>query len=503
MANLFQKIGGFINPTSKSFLGGIIEPTNERERQIRSIKRSFTPPQGMTAEEYYNRSQNTATPIVGLPTQNQATQTSSVPTSTIQPTQVSSQIPQTTTPQSFTTPSGLQVDAQGNPMQPTGQQVATGNPQLDSLLQNLPQIQKALGIGVETPEQIQAREQQTQSLNRLIELQGQLAKSGAPDETITELDKMIQETEKALRTTSPEELFKSTPQFQAEGITTGQLARESATRRAPIAQALSDLMTSRSIFGEAQQRQREFIEQQIQGQQGVFEMQQAIQALQPQTGIPKELQSSIFKGLVDKTFEDPLDRQYKQAQIANIQSQIAERQSSGNGIGQLLGGQALSPETERVALNQIISGLPDATAREGAYGAVASFKNARDIVGLLDEGVKTGPLSGLSRTIGRPFGLSTEKGQAFDTATTLFTANYIKALSGVQVTDKEREFIQKALPSPFTQEKYNKTNLKQLMDFLRNKYELTLGVDIDQFPTELPNAFSTKGADDYLSSLGL
>ena len=380
------------------------------------------------------------------------------------------------------------------------QGVATGNPQLDALINNLPQIQKALGIGVETPEQQKAREQQQESLNRLIELQTQLSETGAPSDTLTDLDRVIQEQTQALRATSPEELFRTTPQFQAEGITTGQLQREAASRRAPIAQALSDLLTSRSIFGEAQQRQQEFIQSQIQAQQGVFQTQQAFQALQPQTGIAPELQSGILQGIVGQAFQDPLDAQLKQAQIANINSQIAERGVSGLSNVDLSN---ISPEMEKPVLSSIVNSFADAGSRTGSSGAIATFKNAQQLIGLLDQGVSTGVLSRGVKGLGRLVGITDQTAEEFNAATTLFTANFIKALSGAQVSDKEREFLLGALPSESKQETSNRAGIKEILGFIRNEYETRMNIDFDNFPTEIPNPFSTKQVDDYLSQLGL
>lgn len=168
-----------------------------------------------------------------------------------------------------------------------------------------------------------------------------------------------------------------------------------------------------------------------------------------------------------------------------------------------VGGVAIptTPEEEQAVLRNLVSGLP-AGQQEGMFGAIAAFKNARDLISLLDKGVKTGPISGRIRRIGQTLGLTGEDFNKFNAATTAFTANYIKALSGVQVSDKEREFLMKALPAPTNQENVNRDNLAVLTDFLKNKLELQLGINVDNFPNEIPQADSISlgipAADAYL-----
>ena len=260
--------------------------------------------------------------------------------------------------QPFTTPSAEAVN---------GEVINTGNPQLDSLLNSLPQIQEALGIGVETEAQRTQREGQEQSLNRLISLQEQLIQAQAPDDTIADLDRTIQQQMKALEETTPERLLATQPTLGEEGITQGQLLRESASRRDPIARTLSDLLSSRSILADTQQRKQQSLQNKFTGLQNIASLQEALGALQPETGIAPGVQSGILQGIVGQAFEDPLDRQLKQAQIANINSQISDRDREALGIGQL---RALGNEGFAFAER------PDLTAQE------------QQKVGVLDSGLR-------------------------------------------------------------------------------------------------------------------
>jgi hypothetical protein len=248
-----------------------------------------------------------------------------------------------------------------------GEVINTGNPQLDSLLNSLPQIQEALGIGVETEAQRTQREGQEQSLNRLISLQEQLIQAQAPDDTIADLDRTIQQQMKALEETTPERLLATQPTLGEEGITQGQLLRESASRRDPIARTLSDLLSSRSILADTQQRKQQSLQNKFTGLQNIASLQEALGALQPETGIAPGVQSGILQGIVGQAFEDPLDRQLKQAQIANINSQISDRDREALGIGQL---RALGNEGFAFAER------PDLTAQE------------QQKVGVLDSGLR-------------------------------------------------------------------------------------------------------------------
>mgnify|MGYP001609456162 CR=1 FL=1 len=205
---------------------------------------------------------------------------------------------------------------------------------------------------------------------------------------------------------------------------------------------------------------------------------------------------------------DPLKKQKIEADIALTRANIKETEAQTKKINNEVS-QALSTNT---TLRGAITGLP-VGQQDGAFGAIASFKNARDIIELLDKGVETGPISGRLRQglkifglpitpSGQSLGLTGENFNKFAAATTAFTANYIKALSGVQVSDREREFLMTALPSPNNQESVNRANVSMLLQFLKNKYELQLGLPFDQFADEIPQVGSS-GINQYIKSLGL
>lgn len=174
-------------------------------------------------------------------------------------------------------------------------------------------------------------------------------------------------------------------------------------------------------------------------------------------------------------------------------------------------GTTLTPEEQKQTLRKIILEQKDATAREGAFGALASFKNAKDLIDSIDSGASTGILSGVIRGGINPFGITLVPGTSqlgisgsenieFDSASTAFVANFIKALSGVQVTDKEREFLMETLPSKYADEKTNKLRLRTLTDTLKNKYELQLGINFNDFPDEIPDISGSNELENLFNS---
>lgn len=118
--------------------------------------------------------------------------------------------------------------------------------------------------------------------------------------------------------------------------------------------------------------------------------------------------------------------------------------------------------------------------QEGAFGAISAAQSAKRINDILDKGISTGPISGRAQKFSARF---LDKASPdfidFNSATTAFTANFIKALSGVQVSDREREFLMNALPAPEKQEKENRQGMQQLIQFLKDKYEFQLGMPLD------------------------
>lgn len=153
--------------------------------------------------------------------------------------------------------------------------------------------------------------------------------------------------------------------------------------------------------------------------------------------------------------------------------------------------------------------------QENAFAAVASFKNAADIIALLDKGVETGPISGRQLTgisLDLPFtesdlpitpgtqalGKSTPEENQLLAAMTAFSANFIKSISGVAVADAEFKRLMNALPGINRQEEVNRDSLKSLLNAIQNKYETQLGIDLEQLKPENLRKEIPEGEEDDL-----
>lgn len=141
-------------------------------------------------------------------------------------------------------------------------------------------------------------------------------------------------------------------------------------------------------------------------------------------------------------------------------------------------------------VSQRIQQIPDAGGRDKAVSAVATFKNAQIVLDALDN-VNTGPISGRAQggtsILGIPIpglqsiNLTSKSFNEFQAATTIFTASFIKAISGVQVSDRERVFLTNALPTVEKTEAQNRAGIKTVLNFLENDLETRLGIDIQDF----------------------
>lgn len=144
--------------------------------------------------------------------------------------------------------------------------------------------------------------------------------------------------------------------------------------------------------------------------------------------------------------------------------------------------------------------LPSAGEREGSIEALSTFDTGQDIINALQE-ITTGPIAGTMRqgfnVFGIPFlhvpgkrefGTTTAEEDRLASLMTVFTARFIKAISGAQVSDKEREFLMGALPVETKQEQANIEGIKAIAEFLSDRYTPTLGIDLSPLvPTSTNN----------------
>ena len=143
--------------------------------------------------------------------------------------------------------------------------------------------------------------------------------------------------------------------------------------------------------------------------------------------------------------------------------------------------------------------------REGVLGTVGTFDTGQELIDMLEE-VKTGIIPGtirgglsvFGRTIipgTRAIGKTTEKEDELAALMTVYTSQFIKAISGTQVSDKEREFLNKALPSETKTMQNNIAGIKAIEEFLSNRYSASLGINIDPLKSQ-------KGKNDPMKIFG-
>jgi len=189
----------------------------------------------------------------------------------------------------------------------------------------------------------------------------------------------------------------------------------------------------------------------------------------------------VLDGLVQGALDNPENlKTYSQAQKTAVTATLAKQGLSVYPPG----GSIVGEENLREAILSLSAGQ-----QESAFSAIASFKNAEDILDLLDKGVETGPIAGRKLTgidiAGFPItpgeqalGKSTKEQDEMLASMTAFSANFIKAISGVAVSAKEYERLMNALPSVNRQENVNRNSLRALLDTIQNKYGLQLGMDL-------------------------
>lgn len=266
---------------------------------------------------------------------------------------------------------------------------------------------------------------------------------------------------------------------------------------------------------------------------------EAINALAEQNRINPEILISEVNKRIDEVKK--IARENRKEELENLkfdetqkQNEIRNeisRRSANIAAGNLALSQAkFAIEQAKAAVLQddpiraAITELP-AGQQEGAFSAIASFKNADDILRLLDAGAETGPIKGRKLTGISLFGIplspstqsfektedggipffrpSTKEEDELLAAMTAFSANFIKSISGVAVAKEEFERLMNALPNVNRQEDVNRNALKALLDTIVNKYETQLGISLDSLRNQdLGEQIEPKDdIDDFLNNI--
>ena len=202
------------------------------------------------------------------------------------------------------------------------------------------------------------------------------------------------------------------------------------------------------------------------------------------SGIDEKTLSLLLPGIKTKEEQEQL-KAVEQQQSRDLLDLIRLQTLQQKGTIPTIPLGIIPPAQQKQILTQTIKRLP-VGQQDAAFSAIGVFKNSGELLKLLDEGVKTGPLAGVRQRGGQILRGTNKKFNEFKAASTQLTANFIKAISGVQVSDKERRFLFGSLPTEFKQEQVNKDNVGVLLEFLKNRYETQLGISFDQFPNAIP-----------------
>lgn len=185
---------------------------------------------------------------------------------------------------------------------------------------------------------------------------------------------------------------------------------------------------------------------------------------------------------------------------------------------EMLSPQAKERAREKVKKAIIQKGqeLGTGAEREGVLGAIGTFDTGQELIDMLESGVATGILSGISRggvsIFGRSLipgkralGKTTAEEDRLNSLMTVYTAQFIKAISGAQVSDKEREFLMNALPSESKTKQNNIEGIKAIEEFLSNRYSALLGVSMDPLKSSegLNDPVGIFSDDESINPLGI
>lgn len=176
--------------------------------------------------------------------------------------------------------------------------------------------------------------------------------------------------------------------------------------------------------------------------------------------------------------------------------------------------QAIKQVIEKQAVEKVAA-LPDATARESALGALATFRSGNSLMQTIEsDKVKTGFLEGVGRQGvfglpgGRALGNTSKEEDEFFSATEIFAANYRKAMSGLTVNEGEMRRLDRLLPSEAKTKQQNIAGIKEISKFLADKTSLQLGIDVSPLAPEETgkdplNIFGTGNKNDKKNPLDL
>ena len=117
--------------------------------------------------------------------------------------------------------------------------------------------------------------------------------------------------------------------------------------------------------------------------------------------------------------------------------------------------------------------------REGMVAALATMENGQDLIDMMEiDGVKTGLVGGLWNKVERVFGRTSAEEDSMAAAISVFRTNYLKAQSGLAITENEAKELAPALPSETKTPQQNILGMIQISRYLSQKGSLMVGADL-------------------------
>lgn len=157
-----------------------------------------------------------------------------------------------------------------------------------------PNTAALFGLSPTRPEQ-QFMGQGSDILSRLSNLQNQLSAANVPPAQLTQVNDLINQTSLDLANTNPIQYYQNNPGLKDTGITQGQLEQQVAQSREPITQSLSQLLVSKSVLGEQQQRAQQMAQSQINALTSQYQIGQSMSQLQ---NIGQKLPENVSQGIL-------------------------------------------------------------------------------------------------------------------------------------------------------------------------------------------------------------
>lgn len=181
-----------------------------------------------------------------------------------------------------------------NPPTQVGESAGTRPTDLGSS-QNTQGALGGVGALYNNPQSQQLLQQQSQTLQRLEALQGQLAQTQVPSGAEVGLQNDINSLTNQINNLNPQQYLKDNPALANAGITNNQLLGQVSQADLPLTQALANLTLSKSVLGQQRQIAGYQLGAESTGLQNTASIQNQIRQLTMFGGLPEDIASAIIQ----------------------------------------------------------------------------------------------------------------------------------------------------------------------------------------------------------------